>query len=186
LPSPLRLQRRLQTFHAASSNLKSNLQVLHWVFLCYPNYKLWVVLYAALGCAGLGDNICCSVRITCPSDLLHYGIATHYIPQTQLQVWVQHHCRHSFLKHLHGLMLCAACTATCFMQSACASALLSAAAGFQLSTAVCQTAQAPCSSCCSSTARRALMRLDHCSDCRWLRSHICSSWWAAGTWHAAG
>lgn len=28
----------------------------------------------------------CSVRLTSPSDLLHYGIATHYIPQQQLQV----------------------------------------------------------------------------------------------------
>jgi hypothetical protein len=26
------------------------------------------------------------VRITSPSDLLHYGIATHYIPQDKLQV----------------------------------------------------------------------------------------------------
>jgi hypothetical protein len=45
-----------------------------------------VALYAVLGCAGLVRLFCCSVRITSPSDLLHYGIATHYIPQTQLQV----------------------------------------------------------------------------------------------------
>lgn len=44
-------------------------------------------------CCGDCGMLCCAVpcrrvRITSPSDLLHYGIATHYIPQEQLQVCV--------------------------------------------------------------------------------------------------